>query len=115
MKKRPNTTAMISTLMITALLSGCNAFTQNYEGERFDRTSHAHLVENAPESARKIGESRVLTYEDLSAEDAMKTAQRDSNERVLAVTQRQLAIATFGVLEAITGTPNSRAREQITQ
>ena len=75
MKKRPNTTAMISTLMITALLSGCNAFTQNYEGERFDRTSHAHLVEIAPENARKIGESRVLTYEDLSSEEAMETAQ----------------------------------------
>ena len=79
MNERPNATAaaatMIAALMITALLAGCNAFTQNYEGERFDRTSHAHLVENAPESARKIGESRVLTYEDLSAEDAMKTAQ----------------------------------------
>ena len=75
MKKRPNTIAMISTLMTTVLLAGCNAFTQNYEGERFDRTSHAHLVENAPENARKIGESRVLTYEDLPAEEAMKTAQ----------------------------------------
>ena len=75
MKKRPNTAAVISTLITTALLSGCNAFTQNYEGERFDRTSHAHLVEIAPKNARKIGESRVLTYENLSAEDAMQTAQ----------------------------------------
>ena len=75
MKKRPNTIAMISTLMTTVLLAGCNAFTQNYEGERFDRTSHAHLVEDAPENARKIGESRVRTYEDLPAEEAMKTAQ----------------------------------------
>ena len=75
MKKRSNTTAMISTLLTAAVLSGCNAFTQNYEGERFGRTSHAHLVEHAPEAARKIGESRVLTYEDLRAEEAMKTAQ----------------------------------------
>ena len=75
MKRRLNTITTISTLVTLVILSGCNAFTQNYDGERFERTSHAHLLETAPENARKIGESRVLSPEDIPADDAMKTAQ----------------------------------------
>ena len=75
MNERRNDIGLIMALMATAILSGCNAFTQNYQGERFERVSHAHLVESAPEDARKIGEARVLTYEELKTDDALETAE----------------------------------------
>ena len=77
-------------------------------GSRNERSPLGELLAtNLEASERDVFRARLCAID-----DAMKTAQRDSNERVLAVTQRQLAIATFGVLEAITGTPNSRARER---
>ena len=77
-------------------------------GSRNERSPLGELLAtNLEASERDVFRARLCAID-----DAMKTAQRDANERVLAVTQRQLAIATFGVLEAITGTPNSRARER---
>ena len=75
MCERWNDIGLILTLMTSAILSGCNAFTENYQGERFERVSHAHLVESAPEDARKIGEARVLTCEELKADDAVAAAE----------------------------------------
>ena len=75
MNERWNDIGLILTLMTSAIMSGCNAFTENYQGERFERVSHAHLVESAPEDARKIGEARVLTYEELKTDDVVAAAE----------------------------------------
>ena len=75
MNERWNDIGLVLTLIASAILSGCNAFTQNYQGERFERVSFAHLVESAPVDARKIGESRVLTYERLKTDDAVAAAE----------------------------------------
>jgi hypothetical protein len=75
MKKRVNTVSALSLLMATVMLVGCNAFTQNYQGERFTVMPHAQLVDTPPKNARKIGESRFLSYEDIKPTDAVKTAE----------------------------------------
>lgn len=89
MMSRSNDTAVISILMTTIILSGCNAFTRNYEGARFETVSNAILVETAPEDARKIGHARFLSYEVLSSEDSLSTA-RDVGAEFVVFTSEDL-------------------------
>lgn len=54
MKKRVNTVSALSLLMATVMLVGCNAFTQNYQGERFTVMPHAQLVDTPPKVLVRI-------------------------------------------------------------
>ena len=75
MHEQRNSLGLVMAVMAGMVLSGCNAFTQNYRGERFERVAIVRLVDHVPEDTTKIGEARVRTCHELTIGDAVEAAE----------------------------------------